>query len=196
MAIRAEQKQESRNKILNAAATRLRSEGMAGAGIAAVMKDAGLTHGAFYSHFRDKNELNREALIHALCENRKAWVGKPRKESWPRRLVRLAKRYLTPAHRQTVSESCALAALCSEAARGEEAFKRTYEQELRKTLSAICGEDFEEADLEKAEQALAFFSLLVGSLALSRAVHSKSLSDRLLDAGKAAAAKLAAPEES
>lgn len=196
MTLRAEQKQESRNKILDAAARRLRTEGMAGAGIAAVMKGAGLTHGAFYSHFRDKNELNREALIHALCENRQAWMGNPRKESWPRRLVRLAKRYLTPAHRRDVSESCALAALCSEAARGDDAFKGTYEQELRKTLSAICGEDFEEADPEKADEALAFFSLLVGSLTLSRAVHSTSLSDRLLNTGKAAAAKLSNREDS
>lgn len=196
MTLRAEQKRESRNKILDAAARRLRTEGMAGAGIAAVMKDAGLTHGAFYSHFRDKNELNREALIHALCVNRQAWMGKPRKESWPRRLVRLAKRYLTPAHRQQVSESCALSALCSEAARGDDGFKGTYEQELRKTLSAICGEDFEAADPEKADEALAFFSLLVGSLTLSRAVHSQSLSDRLLNAGKAAAAKFFPWEDS
>lgn len=195
MTRRAEQKKESRNRILDAAAHRLRSEGLTGAGIAAVMSDAGLTHGAFYSHFQDKNDLVREALAHALDANRKKWIGKSKTESWRQRIARLAKRYLTPAHRQRLPESCALAALCSEAARSEEEFKRAYEQELLKTLSAVCGCDFVHADESHAEDALAFISLMVGSVTLSRAVHSKDLSDRLLKAGRAAAAKLAGQEE-
>ncbi len=97
---------------------------MTGAGIAAVMADAGLTHGAFYSHFQDKDELAREALVHALCENRLRWMGRQQPESWRHRLTRLAKRYLTPSHRQQLAESCALAALCADAARSDENFRQ------------------------------------------------------------------------
>lgn len=191
MTLRAEQKQRSRKKILDAAARRLRSEGMTGAGIAAVMSDAGLTHGAFYAHFEDKDELTREALVHALEKNRRAWMGKPQSESWPQRLTRLARRYLTPTHRQDVSESCALAALCSEAARGEVGFRQTFEQELLKTLSAVCDCDVEHAEMSKADDALAFMSLLIGSLTLSRAAQTKTLSNRLLKVGRNAAATVA-----
>ena len=76
---RAEQKLQSRYKILDAAGQRLRAEGLQGAGIAAVMKDAGLTHGAFYSHFSNKDELAQAALVHALKDNRQGWIGKPKK---------------------------------------------------------------------------------------------------------------------
>ncbi len=191
MTTRAEQKQQSRDKILEAAGRRLRVEGMNGAGVAAVMADAGLTHGAFYSHFSNKDELAREALIHALRDNRERWTGKPQRESWGERLKRLAKRYLTPAHRRDLKESCALAALGSEAARSNDEFKQTYEQELLKTLSIICEGEFDQADAAQAEEALAFMSLIIGSITLSRAVQSKELSDQLLQAGRNAAEKLA-----
>ena len=120
MTTRAELKTESRNRILQAAGTRLRVEGLAGAGIADVMKDAGLTHGAFYAHFANKSELSAAALRHALLENRKRWIGEPRPETWRQRLQRLASRYLTKRHRDHPAEGCALAALATESGRGDE----------------------------------------------------------------------------
>ena len=67
---RADSKQESQDRILDAAARRLREEGLTGAGIAAVMRDAGLTHGAFYSHFGTKDELAGAAFAHAIGTGR------------------------------------------------------------------------------------------------------------------------------
>jgi len=191
MTLRADLKQQSREKILEAAGQRLRAEGINGAGIAAVMADAGLTHGAFYSHFKNKDELAREALTHALFDNRNRWLGKKQRESWGQRLKRMAKRYLTPAHRKSLDDSCALATLSSEAGRANDEFRQRYEQELLKSLSGLCESDFNSADKRQAEEALAFMSLIIGSITLSRAVHSQELSDRLLEAGQAAAEKLA-----
>lgn len=190
MTSRSDLKQQSREKILDSAARRMRVEGLDGSGIAAVMSDAGLTHGAFYSHFKNKDEMLRSALEHALLDNRQRWVGRAKKESWGQRLGRLAKRYLTPAHRRDLHNSCALAALCSEASRGDDAFKSIYEEELIKSLSALTECDFADADPQQAEEALAYMSLLIGSITLSRAVSSKDLSDKLLQAGKNAAENL------
>lgn len=192
MSIRADQKQLSREKILQAASYRLRAEGLHGAGIATVMADAGLTHGAFYSHFQNKDELARAALSHALDGNRKNWLGKPKKEGWGQKLKRLARNYLTPAHRKGLKESCALASLSSEAGRADDDFRWVYEQELLKTLSGLCENEFDQADPERAEEALAFMALMVGSISLSRAVHSKALSDQILKAGQNAAEQLTA----
>ncbi len=191
MTLRSELKQQSRDRILTSAARRMREEGLDGSGIAAVMSDAGLTHGAFYSHFKNKDEMLLAALENALDENRQRWISKPAKESWMQRLSRLAKRYLTAAHRNELANSCALATLSSEAARSDTEFKQSYEQELIKTLSAVCGDDFNSADAQKQEQALAFMSLIIGSMTLSRAVHSKELSDHLLEAGKNLAGRFA-----
>ncbi len=190
MTSRTERKQRSRERILDAAAKRLRIEGLAGGGIADVMADAGLTHGAFYAHFAGKEELLCKALAHALAGQRKTWLGRPRQERWSDRLKRLAERYLTPAHRKDLARSCAFAALGSEAARATPAFKAAFEQELLASLAAICQGDFPAEEAQRQEEALAFLSLMVGSIILSRAVSSKELSDRFLHAGQTAVLKL------
>lgn len=159
------------------------------------MADAGLTHGAFYAHFADKDELVREALVQALAENRQTWMGQPQTEPWQQRLSRLARRYLTTTHRQQRSSGCALSALSADAGRSDDAFRRAYEQELLKSLSAVCEDDFAAVGDQQADEALAFMALMVGSLTLSRAVQSEDLAERLLAAGRSAAAKLASEEE-
>lgn len=187
---RLKQKQKSRQKILGAASKRLRLEGLGGAGVAAVMEDAGLTHGAFYSHFRNKGELARAALTEALSSNRERWTGKFNSDSWSSHLSKLANRYLTRKHRDNLGDACALTALCSEAARSDPEFQKTYEAELLKTVRAISQQG-DHDDPSRREDALAFFSLLVGSMALSRAVSSSELSDEILESAKKAAARLA-----
>jgi TetR/AcrR family transcriptional regulator, transcriptional repressor for nem operon len=47
-------KQATRQRILEAAGRRFKEDGIDGAGVAAVMSDAGLTNGAFYAHFASK----------------------------------------------------------------------------------------------------------------------------------------------
>ncbi|MBI1892398.1 MAG: TetR/AcrR family transcriptional regulator [Burkholderiales bacterium] len=194
---RAADKEVSLQKILAAGAARLREEGMAGAAIAPVMQEAGLTHGAFYSHFADKNALVAAAFRYALLENRPCWMGRALKETWGQRLARLAKRYLTPAHRDDLANSCALAALASDAARAQPEFKQVYEDELRKSLHAICeiSEDARIADQLKFEQAIAFMALCLGGIALSRAVEGKVLSERILEACRNAAGHIAFNEK-
>src|ERR1700760_1878198 len=92
---RAESTQESLDRILNAAARRIREEGLDGAAIVPVMADAGLTHGAFYSHFANKEDLAGAAFTRAITTGRPHWIRPGRSESWRERLTGLAKRYLT-----------------------------------------------------------------------------------------------------
>ncbi|ORA35092.1 TetR/AcrR family transcriptional regulator [Mycobacterium aquaticum] len=186
---RADSKRESQDRILDAAARRLREEGLGGAGIAAVMRDAGLTHGAFYSHFSTKDELASAAFGHAIRTGRPHWIKPSRGESWRARLTSLAKRYLTPAHRDELASSCAFAALGSEAARGSAEFRSSYERELRASLAAICGDDA--ADDERFDDAIALMALCVGGMTLSRAVADPQFSARILRSAQAAAAKVA-----
>jgi len=176
-------KAASLNRILKSGADRLREEGLSGSVISTVMKDAGLTHGAFYSHFRNKNDLLIASLQHALVENRPRWICDEEKESWPQRLIRLAKRYLTATHRDDLSSSCALAAVVSEAARSNAAFRRAYEVELHKSIDAICGEKPCDTGVnpERFEEAVMLMALCIGGINISRAVESKDLSDHILN---------------
>src|SRR5215471_21206682 len=68
MRYRPEHKIEIHQKIVKDASRRVRSEGLNGAGVAAVMRDAGLTHGGFYKHFATKDELLIESLKESFRE--------------------------------------------------------------------------------------------------------------------------------
>ena len=63
--LRSQRKQVSHDRILDAAARALRRNGYAGLGVADVMKEAGLTHGGFYAHFRSREALLAGALARA-----------------------------------------------------------------------------------------------------------------------------------
>jgi TetR/AcrR family transcriptional repressor of nem operon len=193
MASRTALKEESLRRILDACASRLRQEGLAGAAIANVMRDAGLTHGAFYVHFPSKNELAAAALRHALLDNRRRWVGTLKRESWAQRLHRLARRYLTRTHRDHPADGCALAAVATEAARSDAGFRRAYETELRKSLHDICSGSEAQAKptAQCLDDAIAFMALCVGGISLARAVSEQEFSDRILDACAAAASRIA-----
>src|SRR5271156_4522439 len=68
MRYRPEHKAEVHQKIVRDASRRVRTEGLNGAGVAAVMRDTGLTHGGFYKHFGSKDELLLESLREAFRE--------------------------------------------------------------------------------------------------------------------------------
>ena len=183
MAVRAEQKRASLQRILAAAAARLRVEGLSGAAIAPVMRDAGLTHGAFYAHFADKDELAVAAFRHALKDNRLRWTRAAPGEGGGRRPARLARRYLTPAHRDQPADGCAFAAVASEAGRASPVFRRAFQEELQKSLDAICDSA---DDPVRFDDAVAMLALCVGGMQLARAVDDPGLSDRILAACVAA----------
>jgi TetR/AcrR family transcriptional regulator, transcriptional repressor for nem operon len=172
---RAGLKRQSLERILDAAARRVREEGLSGAAIVPVMREAGLTHGAFYSHFATKDDLAAAAFGHAITTGRAHWIKPMKRESWSTRLKALAARYLTTAHRDDLATSCAFAALSSDAAHSSPEFRAAYERELRGSLAAICG-----GTDERLDDAIALMTICVGGMALARAVDDKDFSTRIL----------------
>jgi TetR/AcrR family transcriptional repressor of nem operon len=65
MAWKESHKQESRERIVNAAAELFTRKGFNQVGIDEVMMQAGMTRGAFYAHFNSKIDLYEEAIITA-----------------------------------------------------------------------------------------------------------------------------------
>ena len=66
MRYRPEHKAEVHRKIVKDASRRVRAEGLNGAAVSVVMRDTGLTHGGFYKHFENKDELLMESLSAAF----------------------------------------------------------------------------------------------------------------------------------
>jgi TetR/AcrR family transcriptional regulator, transcriptional repressor for nem operon len=181
-------KDTSRRRIMDVAIERFRSDGIAGSGLATIMKVAGMTNGAFYPHFPSKADLVRETLSDALSKQA-VWLRTVLDEGGLDSVIDF---YLSPEHRDNPGLGCASAALLPELARQPEETRGMYSEQSR-VLVLLLAEALP-ADLKAREDvACAIFATLVGTLQLARAVDTEA-SGRILEAGKAALRVLADPK--
>lgn len=177
-------------RILSAAARLFRESGYDGVGVDAIMNEAGLTAGGFYSHFPSKEALFAEAMAAAL-EPRKALRAAKGSASGGADpladLTTLIKGYLSRAHRDSVAEGCPLPALTSDVARKSDATRESYERQFQRFVDEIEALLPEGQPAPRRERALAVVAQCVGGLMLSRAVKDEKLSDQILKASRAAA---------
>src|SRR3954463_10416471 len=111
MRYRKDQKQATRQRILEAAGRRFKQDGIDGAGVATVMSDAGLTNGAFYNHFTSKEDLVANVLADQLRAQRHSFDAQPSARAG---LAPSIPPYLSPQPRAQCAEGCPPAALLDE----------------------------------------------------------------------------------
>src|SRR5215470_1737691 len=130
MRYRPEHKVEIHQKIVKDASRRVRAEGLNGAGVSAVMQDAGLTHGGFYKHFASKDDLLLESLGEGFREIEDTLVHAA-KQSAPREAWKaIVKTYLSLELCEHPERGCPLAALSPELARADRRMKPQIVAEL------------------------------------------------------------------
>src|SRR5947209_11584269 len=98
-----DQKQATRQRILQAAGRRFKEDGIDGAGVAAVMADAGLTNGAFYAHFASKEDLVANVLADQLRAQRQSLDAEPADRAGLAAFIRV---YLSAEHRDHCADGC------------------------------------------------------------------------------------------
>ena len=167
-------KAQTHAKILKVAARRFRELGLDGIGVADVMKQAGVTVGAFYKHFKSRDELVVEALG-AAFNDLDAW------EKHADTLALLFEKYLTEAHRDNPGAGCAMGALLGDMSRASKSAKTVYTARVKHSLAVTAGLLPSEEDADKRGRALLILTSLLGALNLSRAVSDPSLSREILD---------------
>jgi TetR/AcrR family transcriptional repressor of nem operon len=180
-------KQDTRRRILEAAGRRFKEDGIDGAGVAAVMSDAGLTNGAFYNHFTSKEDLVANVLADQLRTQRHSFDGQPSDRAGLEAFVRS---YLSPQHRDQCADGCPSAALLDEIVRRPAATRQVFTDELMVVIDDIASRlDPTGVDAARTD-ALTLFGLMIGTLQLARAVTDRDLSNRLLAQGLETALKL------
>ena len=181
------QKQATRQRILEAAGRRFKQDGIDGAGVAALMSDAGLTNGAFYAHFASKEDLVANVLADQLRAQRQSVDAQPPDREGLEAFVRS---YLSPQHRDQCADGCPSAALLDEIARRPAATRQVFTDELMGVIDDIAAR-LDPTDVAAARtDALTVFGLMVGTLQLARTLTDRDLSDQLLARGVETALKL------
>jgi TetR/AcrR family transcriptional repressor of nem operon len=168
---------EKHEQILNEAARLFRERGFAGAGVAEIMKAAGLTHGAFYAHFPSKAALAAEAVGRAFAQSEDRIYASAADATDPKRAF--LDNYLSFAHRNRPGEGCAIAALGPEIAR-DPGVRGAFTDEVKRMLAGMA-ERFGWKNKEGSRrEAIHLLSAAAGALILARAVDDPALSDEIL----------------
>ena len=163
-----EHKAQVRQKIVKDASRRVRKQGLSGAAVATVMHDAGLTHGGFYKHFKNKDELTIESLsegFRQIADSLAQAAEKSRPEIAWKTIVNI---YLSPEHCDHPERGCPLAALAPELARMKKPTKSRVLDEVTayrgRMLPFMPGRNA----AEKARNFIAIFSTMLGAIGIAR----------------------------
>lgn len=178
MKVSKEQVIENRKRILSAAASLFRLRGIGDVTVAEVMKEAGLTHGAFYGYFPSKEALVAEAVGRAL-------PLVPDKADTRHPPADYADRYLSVRHRDNRATSCPFSSLGTEAARGSADLRHGLTETVRRRIDLLTVDAKGGTPGEKRRSAIAAWSAMVGAMVIARIVDDTKLSKEILSETRA-----------
>lgn len=171
----------TRRRILEAAGQAFRERGVAETGVDEVMRRAGLTHGGFYAHFRDKTELVAEACaaaFDAAVPNLERIAALPTATARARLLI---DSYLAVRHRDNRGSGCMVVAVAADMARltgaAREGYSRGFAQHIERLAAALRLSADAETNRVRVTHLM---SSLVGALLFARAIDDPRQSEAIL----------------
>ena len=169
----ADQKERARNALLRAGARSLKTSGFNGIGVDGLAAAAGVTSGAFYSNF-----ANKEAMLEAAID---AGVGEPfvsdtesaTREEGRARLISLLGDYISAHHSLDPAEGCVMPALSADVSRATAPVKEAYQRKMTALVDRIAQLlDGDKSDRQR--RAWSIVALMVGSIVISRGMPEQS----------------------
>ncbi|WP_409342350.1 TetR/AcrR family transcriptional regulator [Paenibacillus sp. MBLB4367] len=168
-----------RGKIIESAAKAFRTNGIRDISVPFIMKGAGLTHGGFYAHFDNKEQLVAEACRYAISDTISFLQEAADREITGPKINAVIDYYLSPHHRDRTEMGCILPALSGEIPRSSDEVRQVFTCELERMIDFLSNV----ANVDTAKGSV-LLSTMVGTLVLARSVNDCELSDSLLTAGK------------
>jgi AcrR family transcriptional regulator len=179
---------ETRRHILNVASAKFRESGIAGVGLAGIMSEAGLTNGAFYTHFASKEELVREVLTDALTRREERHKANIENGVAVETVIR---DYLSTRHRDRADTGCPTAALVAEIARHPKATRDAFTCKISDIIALMAEQIRQGSAEDRRRKAITIYSTMVGALQMARAINDRKLSDEILENAVEAAVTIA-----
>jgi TetR/AcrR family transcriptional repressor of nem operon len=164
---------EHRERILKSAARRFRKKGFDGVSVADLMKEAGLTHGGFYNHFRSKEELIALAAGRAFDQTAARWNDLP--------FEGIVRTYLSAGHYREPENGCAVAAIGAEAARLGVDIRSSMSEGIQALLAILETRVSGRTKQERRKRAITALSGMVGAMVLARCSGSKTGAEEFLN---------------
>lgn len=192
MRTKAADKEQIKKEILKDSVKTFKKFGQAGAPVDQVMKRAGLTSGALYSHFKGKDDLFFQATMFEL-DGLIAHYGELIGRLGNAGLKELVDDYLTLRHVHNPELGCLFAALSVDIARmkaqGKSDFEMRY-QALMDIFASAIGKGTKMSKEEKKKTARVIHAIMVGSVTVGRGLKNDEVIEEILASAKSQIYKL------
>jgi TetR/AcrR family transcriptional regulator, transcriptional repressor for nem operon len=188
----SDQKARAKEAILQAGARALRTNGFNGIGVDGLAASAGVTSGAFYSNFS-----NKEALLEEVIET---CLGDPFIDSESGSLAERQERlkewlamYISAHHRADPASGCVMPTLSADVARSNPKIRATYKRKMLAFVRKISNV-LDVAGPDREQRAWSIVATMIGAIAISRAMPDGEEADRALDSALQTAIALITPK--
>jgi TetR/AcrR family transcriptional regulator, transcriptional repressor for nem operon len=174
-----DRKAETRDAVLKAAACELRERGYHGVGVDRLSAAAGMTSGAFYSHFSSKEEVLRSVID--------ANVGQPFIEpggnlaTRRERLRGYLRNYISLEHRDDPGHGCVIPTLSADVARSGLAVREVYQKRILEFIDNIAAL-LKEPHGARQKKAWNVLSVMAGAMLIAHAMSDKDQAADVIDA--------------
>jgi len=164
---------ENKKNIESITSRLVRDQGFA-VSVTDLMNAAGLTHGGFYKHFQNKDELIDIACQQIFSGSIAKWERIiAESNSHDIALKAIIHSYLSEKNIKNPAESCPLSSLTIDVAREHEdkPVKKSFDEGIQSLLKILSRLDQENGNQDITQKAIVQLSLLSGALILARAVN-------------------------
>ncbi len=182
-------KQQARARIIEASGRAFRRHGLGGIGIDGLAREAGVTSGAFYGHFKSKDAAFAEIAVQGLKDLAAAIVELQAEhgDAWLEHFVDF---YLGERRTCEMAESCGLQSLTPDVMRANAATREAYEGALQEVVEIVASGLRSVEPALRGRRALALLALLSGGVTIARSMASEEQSEEIAQALRVAAIDL------
>src|SRR5262245_53065315 len=165
-------REETRARIVETASRLFQEKGVDRVGVDEIMRECGLTHGGFYVHFRNKEQLIAEACALAVDERADEWKEKLRGLPPQEAFAAFLDGYMECAG----SGDCPFASLGADVARHGKAVRKAYTQKVEELIEFMT----DELSCGREEAILALVAVS-GALSVANASSDPDFSKEILE---------------
>jgi TetR/AcrR family transcriptional regulator, transcriptional repressor for nem operon len=179
-------KEEAHARMITAVGRGFRKRGYGGVGVDGLAKEADVTSGAFYGHFKSKEDAFDEVVAAGIGQLTTSILAlrEAHGTEWINVYV---DRYLGEKRTCDLGESCALQSLSSEVGRSDSRIKSTYQREITQVAQTVADGFGGGSAKERLDRAWAFLAILSGGVTMARAVDDASVSEAIAKGARKAA---------
>jgi TetR/AcrR family transcriptional repressor of nem operon len=182
---RSSAKAATHRRIASSASRLMRQRGLTRAGVAEVMRGAGLTVGGFYAHFRSKRAMDLEVLEQTFAEVRERTTARQRGAEGLDWLARYVGHYLDAEHRDRPATGCPAPSVVADLTHADKTLRLALGRFFEQWAGRIAAHAPDTEAASARERALATIALCVGGLTIARSLRGQPLSDEFLRACQA-----------